>query len=556
LAAVETEPELGTAGHDDPGEPPPSAPTPDSRSPYWLPLGVLILALAITATLALVSQSQYNSNEKRLLALRVHDAGELFTTAVPTTQSALASVAELADATGGDVKRIKPFIAGYGGVKPKREFASVSVWDLDHLQAGPIAVAGLAPSLTTAEAPAFFAQVAAKPVLNVISRLRSPMPRIGYGYAVAGPGNHFAVYAETVLPASRRSKYQSNSAFVGLNYALYLGRSVSPQNLLVSDVKKLTGSQSKDVIPFGNSELTLVMDARQPLAGSLPKNLPVIVGIVGVLLALGGAALTLRLVQRRRDAEHLAGRLERVAGENERLYAEQRTIAQTLQHALLPEELPQLRGAEASARYEAGTPGVDIGGDWYDVIPLDDHRMLIVVGDVSGRGLRAATTMASLRYAIHAYAAQDDSPTTILAKLSSLLNIAVSGQLATVLCAVVDVDAHTLTVTSAGHLPPLLLSNGHGKYIESEIGVPIGVQEHASYVSTTVSVPPKATFIAFTDGLVERRGENLDEGLARLRKAAIGNHSELPELLGTLLHELLTGTIEDDTAIVGFRWKD
>ena len=78
---------------------------------------------------------------------------------------------------------------------------------------------------------------------------------------------------------------------------------------------------------------------------------------------------------------------------------------------------------EASARYEAGVEGVDIGGDWYDAIAVDDERLLLVVGDVSGRGLRAATTMAELRYGIHAYAAQGDQPATILTKLNELVSV-------------------------------------------------------------------------------------------------------------------------------------
>ena len=159
-------------------------------------------------------------------------------------------------------------------------------------------------------------------------------------------------------------------------------------------------------------------------------------------------------------------RSSEIADENRRLYSEQRSIAQTLQHALLPERLPKIRGVETSARYEAGVEGVDIGGDWYDLIALDDHRLLLVVGDVSGRGVRAAATMASLRYAIHAYAAQNDPPATILTKLSKLVNVGATGQLATILCALIDVEAHELTVTSAGHLPPLLISDGTGTFIQ------------------------------------------------------------------------------------------
>ena len=190
------------------------------------------------------------------------------------------------------------------------------------------------------------------------------------------------------------------------------------------------------------------------------------------------------------------------------------------------------------------------------MIGLDEQRLLMVVGDVSGRGLRAATTMASLRYAIHAYAAQNDPPAAILTKLSRILSVTDAGQIATVLCALVDLAARQVTIASAGHLTPLLIADGHREYLSSEIGLPIGAQTGSVYESTTVPAPPSATLLAFTDGLVERRGEDLDRGLARLREAATGNHLALPELLGKLVAELRHGPTDDDTAIVGLRWNE
>jgi serine phosphatase RsbU (regulator of sigma subunit) len=367
-----------------------------------------------------------------------------------------------------------------------------------------------------------------------------------------------AVYGESVLPRNRRSRLQSNSAFSDLDYAIYFGASERRADLLVTSLNNppIRGTQARQRVPFGDSVLTLVVAPRQSLAGTFPQQLPWIILIVGIGLTLGAGALTMRLIQRRRGAEELAGRLEHAVGENQRLYAEQRTIAQTLQHALLPEQLPQIPGVQASARFEAGEQGVEIGGDWYDVIPLGDQRLLVVVGDVTGRGLRAAATMASLRYAIEAYAAQNDPPDTILTKLSKLLSVTEDGQLATVLCALVDVGARQVTVTSAGHLPPLLISGDGSEYVESEVGPPIGVEEGATYTSTTVAVPAAATFLAFTDGLVERRDEPLDRGLERLREAATGNHVALPELLSNLVSQLRYGPAEDDTAIVGLRWTD
>ncbi len=162
-----------------------------------------------------------------------------------------------------------------------------------------------------------------------------------------------------------------------------------------------------------------------------------------------------------------------------------------------------------------------MGGDWYDVIDIDGRRLLLVVGDVSGRGLRAATTMASLRCAIRAYAAQGDGPRDILSKISRLVDVTDSGQLATVLCAMVEPEHRQLTVTSAGHLPPLLVSDGEGRFVDVEVGLPIGVGADTPYRSTTVTVPQSATVVAFTDGRWKRAGRastTVSSGCARQRR--------------------------------------
>jgi hypothetical protein len=526
------------------------------RWPFWLPVGVLLVGLIVTGVLVWISASTYSSNEKRLLNLRVRDAGALVAEALPSIQTPLASAAALADATDGDVAKFKKFI---GPSVAAKRFVSASLWRLGANQTGPIAVVGTPPVLgsSPSRAETFFANGAAHSALGVIGLLAPPQPRLGYAFTSPGLTGRYVVYGESALPASRRSRLQSTSSFADLHYALYLGNSQRPEDLLVSDLKNLpiTAQHASISIPFGNNSFTFVVSARRPLVGSFPQRLPWLIAIIGVLLSIGAALLTMRLIQRRSHAEELAVSLEEIADENRRLYSEQRSIAQALQHALLPERLPKIRGVETSARYEAGVEGVDIGGDWYDLIALDDRRLLLVVGDVSGRGVRAAATMASLRYAIHAYAAQNDPPATILTKLSKLVNVGATGQLATILCALVDVEAHELTVTSAGHLPPLLISNGTGTFIESAVGVPIGVNTGATYTSTAVSTPRAATLLAFTDGLVERRGESIDAGLQRLQQAATGNHCDLDDLLGRLLEELRHDG-DDDTAIAGLRWLD
>ncbi len=533
-----------------------AAPRERTAGVYWLPVATLIIGLVVTGVLVVVSHSQYVSNEKRLLGLRVKDAASLLAESLPATEASMAAAAQQADDTHGNVQRFEQLVTPQVGTKPN-QWRTLSLWKAGALGNGPLAVVGVAPKLAASPAVAsrFLGAAAHSPTLNVIGLLKAPSLRIGYAFANPTQPGGYVVYGERPLPANRQSRLQSTSQFAGLDYAVFLGKP-SEQNLLVTDRARLPlpSPSATESVAYGNTKLTLAMSSRVPLAGTLPKDLPWIIAVLGSLLTIAAALMTLRLTQRRRGAEELAGRLEVTANENERLYAEQRGIAQTLQHALLPDRLPELPGIQASARYEAGEEGVEIGGDWYDVIDLDGRRLLLVVGDVSGHGLRAATTMAALRYAIRAYAAQNDGPAEILTKISRLVNVSESGQLATVLCATVDTQARQLSLTSAGHLPPLLLSNGDSRYLEAEIGLPIGVQEGIVYRSTTVTVPPEATVVAFTDGLVETRGENLDRGLERLRAAASSHDVGLPELLGRLVSEMGNGHSQDDIAIVGVRW--
>lgn len=521
---------------------------------YTAAVAVALVGIVVAGALALVSRSLYTSNERRLLNLRVKELGDVLTVAIPNTQEPLESAVALADATGGSAEKFTRYIASFVGAR--RQFVSASLWRLDGPGTGPVASVG-APSTVTssiAQRAALFARARQSGRLEVLGNLRVARPRLAY--AVATAGGRFAVYAESALPADRRSRLQSNAAFSDLNYVIFLGPSTNSGQLLLTNLSSLPipGRHAQAQVGFGDTVLTLVVSPRVPLGGTLPERLPWIILVVGVMLALGAAALTTRLIAGRLAAEHLAGELEQAVRRNQELYAEQRTIAQTLQQALLPAALPHVAGTESSARYEPGEQGIEVGGDWYDVIPLDEHRLLAVVGDVSGRGLRAATTMASLRYAIHAYAAQRDAPDTILTKLSGLLNTSATGQFATVLCAVIDTEARRVTVASAGHLPPLLLNAGGGDYLALSVGPPIGVQQGAAYASVTVAMPGHGTLLAFTDGLVERRGESIDRGLARLREAALAQAFELPDLLGHLVGELRDGYSDDDTAIVGLRW--
>jgi serine phosphatase RsbU (regulator of sigma subunit) len=163
--------------------------------------------------------------------------------------------------------------------------------------------------------------------------------------------------------------------------------------------------------------------------------------------------------------------------------------------------------------------------------------------------------MASLRYAIRAYATQGDSPAAILEKVAALLSVGRDNHYATVLCGSIDVAGHELVVANAGHPEPLVITDDSAQYLELPVGVPIGVAAGSHYTSVTVSIPERATLLAFTDGLVERRGESLDDGLNRLRLATVGTATQpLEQMLTRVVREVTPDGSDDDSAVLGLRW--
>jgi Stage II sporulation protein E (SpoIIE) len=514
----------------------------------WL---VVVIGVLATAGLGLISAELASSNERHLLKLRSKEVGSVLTSALPDVQTPLGAAVALADITGADTAKFSAFAATYVGAG--RQFTSMSVWRVGHLGLGPVVVVGAQPELSQARGGAVpilrsaAQRTGAHAKLSVRGLLHATQPRLAYAYAGSRPGA-FLVEAEQALPKSRYTRLPANSAYSNLNIAVYIAKRPTPSRLLLSTVRRLPlpGPHAIAVVPFGSDTLEVVVSARQPLGGTLPELMPWVIALLGVLLTVGAGILTFRLIWG-------GGRAQRLAAENRQLYAEQRQIARRVQEVLLPEDLPQIDGLNVVARYQAGMPGVDIGGDWYDMIQLGSDRLLLVVGDVSGRGIRAAAAMASLRSAIQ-YAAQTEPPEAFLPKLSGLHSLHEQGQLATVLCLVIGLQDQRVSVTSAGHLPPLLVHDGRGEFLQTEVGLPIGVDTDSSYVSTSFTVPSGACLFGFTDGLVERHGESLDDGLERLRHAADGSDADLHRTLARIIDGVRAPGPADDKAIVGVQW--
>lgn len=523
---------------------------PPRRHPAWLSVVVLVAGFAVTSALTWGAASIHAHNETRLLDVELGQAASVVSVAIPSIESPLTSAADLASVTNGDPAQFRKYMgpnAASGSL-----FAFASLWQVTATGPREVAVVGN-PDAGARPADGIAGFVAAarnSTTIAVDNLLGNPRPTIAYAVTSQISPGTWVVFGQTVLPKDHELAIGSNPAFAQLRYALYLGHVTKPVNLLAasSNAFPLDPNAHSTAIPLGNTVITFVAAPDGELGGTLLARLPWIVGIVGGVLSLIAALLAEYLIRRRRQAEWLAS-------ENRRMYREQRSIAEILQDALLPQALPEIAGVETAARYVAGRDGTDVGGDWYDVIPLEDSRFVFVVGDVSGHGVGAAAIMARLHFAIRAYASQGDSPELILDKLSHLLSLEHDQSFATILCGVVNVADHTITLVNAGH-PPLLLLNGTtGDFVKTTIFPPVGVVDSSRHEPMTITVPERSTIVAFTDGLVERRGEIIDTGLERLRSLSCGSPLTLDDLLSKLLVEMGNGRYNDDIAILAVRWR-
>ncbi|MEU6084184.1 ATP-binding SpoIIE family protein phosphatase [Streptomyces sp. NPDC047108] len=229
----------------------------------------------------------------------------------------------------------------------------------------------------------------------------------------------------------------------------------------------------------------------------------------------------------------------------------QRQAAVTLQRSLLPQELEEPDDLRIAATYQPGGTEAAVGGDWYDVITLGAGRTALVIGDVMGRGVRAAAVMGQLRTAVRAYARLDLPPHEVLQLLDGLASEIDPSQIATCAYAVHDPNEGRLVYASAGHLPIILRDeDGTVRRAAEPTGPPLGT---GGWLHTSGSVPfgPGATAVLYTDGLVERRGEDIDEGVTALEQALAGATGTPQVVCDRMIRALgVTADHDDDVAVL------
>ncbi|MGW7576476.1 SpoIIE family protein phosphatase [Streptomyces sp. NPDC054765] len=247
-------------------------------------------------------------------------------------------------------------------------------------------------------------------------------------------------------------------------------------------------------------------------------------------------------------AAELASRAA-VCIDNARSHQSVRNAAETLQRSLLPDHPPRLPGLQIASRYRPAQATYEIGGDWYDVLPLEGDKTALVVGDVMGSGIDAAATMGRLRTATSAFADLDLDPAQVLQHLDKITS-GLEHYIATCVYATYDPHRAACHIATAGHLPPVLVRSGkHPELLDLPTGTPLGVGG-VPFETTTFRLDPDDQLVLYTDGLVETRHQPLDERLETLRRLLDAPDHSLEETCDRLLRELRRPDDPDDVALL------
>ena len=293
-----------------------------------------------------------------------------------------------------------------------------------------------------------------------------------------------------------------------------------------------------------------------------PVNAPVLGPDGRVVLLVHRVEEVTELIRARRADEHarvleaeLYARARELQEVNERLravHARDREVALALQGAMLP--APSPLGHPAAVRYRPATGGLNVCGDWYDLVELPGDRIGVAVGDVVGHGLAAACVMGQLRSALSAASRVAYGPARALEVLGLYARSVDGAENTTAVETAIDWETHTVSYSSAGHPPPALLHpDGTVTFLDQATDPPLGARpEHAPRLQATIGFTEGATLVLYTDGLIERRSEDIYTSLDRLAGALTRHHRAGPEeLADALLLDLLpAGGATDDTALV------
>ena len=509
----------------------------------------LLTALALTAGAVWATYAGVHNQSRRLLKERTGELNLVFIQAIDAIPAAMQQLGAILGATHGDVSAFQtgaqqqvdasPTPVAFAWLRPAasggfRVIAEVGNADL---QVGQVITDARALTLRTALTSS---QVVPTPVLGSDRML---------GFALGPPAAPAGtvIYRQTTLgPAVNPPRAAGTSPFSELNVAVYSTPTPDPSKVLTSTTHQLPlrGEVRSEMLDVGSTRWLLTVSPRAPLVGRLTADAPWLVlgiGLVGTALV----GLVVETVARRRDAA-----LE--------LYRVEHSVAEALQRSLLP-QLPEIDGLELAARYLASGEGQQVGGDWFDAFPVSGGRCGLVVGDVIGHDVAAATAMAQIRALLRGYAVDGDPPATVLARLDRVVDDLHLTPLVTVFYGVLDAPApdgsRRLHYSNAGHVPPVLrLPGGSVSSLAGGASVVMGAPIASDFSEDEVVVPAGGTLAMFTDGLVEVPGGSLTDGLDRVQRTVATFGNPTPEALcDELLAYVSRQSLRDDVALLVVR---
>jgi hypothetical protein len=515
-------------------------------------LVALLVALGATAAAAIGTHKIVEDQEDRLLAGRATEVKLVLDSAVDAIPTGLRSQGDILRATDGSTRAYEQ--AARGAVTAGGGTLTFA-WLRPDAAGGYRVVAAAGDGLTTG-------QVVADPervevfdgVMQTRDMMATPLMgsgsdrRLGFaiGPPAAPPGT--ALYQETKLGPLSPPRDAGTSPFAELDVVVYGSPTVAPDQALTATTPDLplSGGDVRNVpLSAGATEWLLSVAPRTPLVGNVAASAWWVVLIAGLLGSLLIAAV-IETVARRRDAA-LA------------LYASEHEAAETLQRRLLP-QLPSISGLSLAARYLAGGNGQQVGGDWFDAFPIAGGGVGVVIGDVIGHDLAAASAMSQVRSALRAYAVDGDRPCEVVNRLDHLVTVLGLTQLVTVVYGVLeapeDDGSRMFRYTNAGHLAPLLRRpDGQVESLEDGTSILIGAPMDVDHTEGERMLAAGSTLLLFTDGLVEVPRRPLEETTDEVVEALAQQPDSLD--LDGLCDRVLATTagreLRDDVALLAIR---
>jgi hypothetical protein len=509
----------------------------------------VLVALALTTAAVWATFVGIRDQGRRLLKERTGEVGLVLTQAIDAIPTGLQQLGAVLDATHGDMQAFQT-------AAQTQVDASPAPFDIAWLR--PDATGGYRVVAAAGAGDIHAGEVITDERVQTLdaamhSDVVVPTSVIGkeriLGFAIGAPSAPpgTVLYRQSTLgPAVTPPSAASTAPFSELDVAVYSSTRPDRSSILTATTRELPldGEVRSQPLVVGAAQWLLTVKARVPLVGRLTADAPWVVlgvGLLGTVLI----GLVVETVARRRDAA-LA------------LYEVEHHVAESMQRALLP-RLPELPGLELAARYLASGAGQQVGGDWFDAFPVAGGRCGIVVGDVIGHDVAAASAMAQIRALLRGFAVDAGSPAEVLTRLDRVVDELQLTQLVTVFYGLLEPPAadgsRVLHYSNAGHVPPVLRRpDGTVEPLVGGASVVIGAPVPAEYAESESHLPVGSTLALFTDGLVEVPGGSLTDGLGRVADivARLGEH-EPEALCDDLLEEVSVRALRDDVALLVVR---